>query len=162
MVCVACGWSEYDGALFCSNCTAPLYEKKRPATDASPPKPASVLAGQRTGLNTPPPQHIIFVFAGGQQRVTLPLKDQLLIGRSDPSGGYSPDLDLEAYAGASAGVSRRHALVELNHLGVVITDLNSTNGTRLNNFDLPPDLPYALNSGDQLYFGHLPLHVFFE
>jgi pSer/pThr/pTyr-binding forkhead associated (FHA) protein len=163
MVCVACGWSEYDGALFCSKCTSPLYEKKRPAaTDGPPPKPASVLPGQRVGRDTPPPQRIIFVFMDSRQRVTLRLQNHILIGRSDPAGGYAPDLDLEDYEGARSGVSRRHALVELNHLGVVITDLGSTNGTRLNDFDLPPDLPYALNNGDELYFGHLLAHIFFE
>ena len=69
---------------------------------------------------------------------------------------------MEDYEGALSGVSRRHARIEVNHLGVVITDLNSTNGTRLNDFDLPPDLPYALNHGDELYFGHLLARVFFE
>jgi pSer/pThr/pTyr-binding forkhead associated (FHA) protein len=163
MVCVACGWSEYDDALFCSKCTAPLYPKKRPAAGDNPfLKPASALPGQRTGRDTPPPQRLIFVLTDSQQRITMRLKDCILIGRSDPTGGYAPDLDLEDYEGARSGVSRRHALVELNHLGVVITDLGSTNGTRLNNFDLPPDLPYALNNGDELYFGHLLANVFFE
>jgi pSer/pThr/pTyr-binding forkhead associated (FHA) protein len=164
MVCVACGWSELEGALFCSRCTSPLVKEGRPAAKAAPApkKAASLLAGQDSRQEKQDTSRLTFVFADSGRRVGLALTDRISIGRSDPIGGYSPELDLEEHEGAQSGVSRSHAVIERNHLGIVLTDLGSTNGTRLNNFDLPPDLPYALHHGDEIYFGHLLVHVFFE
>ena len=41
-------------------------------------------------------------------------------------------------------------------------DLNSVNGTWVNNYRLSPRLPYALRSGDELKLGELVIHVFYE
>ena len=168
MVCAACGWDEYNGALFCSKCTSPLFDKTKPAAEvktkpvAAPRKVGSPLIGQRVGRDTPLAQRVTFVFPDSDRRVTLELKQRITIGRADAAGGYYPDLDLEKYMGAQSGVSRNHAMIEITHRGIVLTDLGSTNGTRLNNFDLPSDLAYALSDGDQIYFGHLLVHILLE
>jgi pSer/pThr/pTyr-binding forkhead associated (FHA) protein len=73
-----------------------------------------------------------------------------------------PELDLTKDRGSDFGVSRLHASIQASNRGVVLIDLGSTNGTLLNNYRLPPDLPYPLHNGDEIRFGRLLVHVFFE
>jgi len=80
-----------------------------------------------------------------------------ILGRSDDSSPYVPDLNLKDYGALDHGVSRRHAVL-LRHNNVVhIMDLDSVNGTYLNDRRLRPDKPYALHDGDQLRLGSLKL-----
>jgi pSer/pThr/pTyr-binding forkhead associated (FHA) protein len=42
----------------------------------------------------------------------------------------------------------------------MLIDLESTNGTLLNNYRLSPHEPYPLHSGDEIRFGDLLVHLF--
>ncbi len=167
MKCKECGHQEPAGALFCSECGAYLIEKqqtnvtKLPFTDSLAPPSQPSLWGQDLEPSVEA-QKITFLIPSSGRRVKLPLTDSILIGRADPGNNSYPELDLTHDNGAEHGVSRRHAAIKLSHQGVVVTDLNSTNGTILNNYRLPPDLPYPLHSGDELRFGYLLIHVFLE
>nr|BFE60496.1 DUF3662 and FHA domain-containing protein [Dactylosporangium thailandense] len=55
------------------------------------------------------------------------------------------------------GVSRRHAALRYDGRMVVLTDLGSTNGTRLN--DRPVTEPVAVNPGDVITLGGVTLTV---
>ena len=59
-------------------------------------------------------------------------------------------------------VSGLHAEFDTRGTQLLVRDLGSTNGTLLNNYRLPPDLPYPLHNGDEIRFGRLLVHVFFE
>jgi hypothetical protein len=90
-------------------------------------------------------------FSDGQQ-IKLSGK-QALVGRYDHDlGGTQPQVDLSNMPGADT-VSRIHANFE--HIGgsYTLTDLNSTNATRVNNKRLDPDKPQPINDGDTLAFG---------
>ncbi len=79
--------------------------------------------------------------------------ERALVGRYDHDlGGLEPEIDLGQMQGADT-VSRVHAT--LDHVGssYTLTDLNSTNATRLNGKRLEPDKPTAINDGDTLQFG---------
>ena len=79
--------------------------------------------------------------------------ERVLVGRSDHDiGDFSPEVDLSATQGADT-TSRIHATIE--HVGSVytVTDLNSTNSTRINGKRLEPDKPAPINDGDTLHFG---------
>ena len=79
--------------------------------------------------------------------------ESALVGRYDHDiGGTQPAVDLSNTQGADT-VSRIHATLE--HIGssYTLTDLNSTNATRLNNKRLEPDKPAPLNDGDSISFG---------
>lgn len=73
---------------------------------------------------------------------------------SDPAGstiGRSPENALQFIEGS---VSRRHALFRVDERGDAwLTDLNSTNGTYLNDQRLEPGLPTPLEGGDRVQFG---------
>ncbi len=84
------------------------------------------------------------------------------IGRSDPSLGLIPDLDLSQEGPEAIWVSRRHARIFYHDGHFYIEDLGSTNGTYLNNKRLVSGLPYALQDGDELRFGRIIAHVHIE
>lgn len=167
MKCKECGNIEPSGAIFCSECGAYLVDRqqtnvnKMPFTDslADPEQPS--LWGQELQQSVEA-SNVTFLIPSSGRRIKLALDDAIHIGRADPAKNNYPELDLTTDNGAEYGVSRQHAAVMLSHQGVVITDKNSTNGTILNNYRLPPDLPYPLHSGDELRFGYLLVHVFLD
>lgn len=89
---------------------------------------------------------------GYQVIVSLPAPDieGYIIGRSDKSSTYLPDIDLSPYEAKKRGVSRRHAVL-LNYNNVVhVMDLDSMNGTFINGTRIIPYEPHALRNGDKL------------
>jgi predicted component of type VI protein secretion system len=55
-----------------------------------------------------------------------------------------------------ASVSSRHAILTLHGEDYGLTDIGSTNGTRVNGEELAPDTEVMLKDGDSIYFGHVP------
>jgi CheY-like chemotaxis protein len=92
--------------------------------------------------------------------IQLKIDDRAVIGRQDPGGQFSPEIDLIPYGAVQHGVSRRHAEVRAGQDYLVIIDRNSTNGTRINGALLQPNEPYRLRHGDRLGVGTLELEVF--
>lgn len=79
--------------------------------------------------------------------------ERVVIGRYDHDmGGIHPDIDL-ANAKGSDTVSRVHASLDNTGGSYLLTDLNSTNATRINGKRLEPDKPTPINDGDKLTFG---------
>ncbi len=91
------------------------------------------------------------LFADGKR--TELAGENAVVGRYDHDlGGDKPAVDLSDMQGADT-VSRIHAAFE--HIGstFTLTDLNSTNATRINGKRLEPDKATPLNDGDALAFG---------
>ncbi|MEO1291081.1 MAG: FHA domain-containing protein [Chloroflexota bacterium] len=63
-------------------------------------------------------------------------------------------LDLSRQYAKLLGVSRDHAKLSYHDGCYFITDLESTNGTFLNNMRLEPYVAHRLTQNDQLRFGH--------
>lgn len=81
--------------------------------------------------------------------------ERALVGRYDHDmGGMQPEVDLGEMPGADT-VSRIHAAIEYIGSSYTLTDLNSTNLTRINGKRLEPDKPTAINDGDTLQFGKI-------
>jgi len=94
--------------------------------------------------------------------IPVQVSDKLIIGRNDPDRGVTCDVDLTPYGAFTHGVSRRHALITVKDNQISIKDLESTNGTRLNDYDLLPNEEYRLAHGDELTIGQLRLQVRFN
>ena len=89
-----------------------------------------------------------------------PEHEGYIIGRSDEGNEFVPDIDLATYNARAAGISRRRAAL-VRYRGLMhVLDLNSVNGTFLNNKRMLPEVPYPLNSGDELRLGSLRLILF--
>lgn len=81
--------------------------------------------------------------------------ERVLVGRYDHDlGGVEPEVDLGTMDGADT-VSRAHATLE--HIGssYQLTDLGSTNFTRLNSKRVDANVPTPINDGDTLQFGKI-------
>jgi pSer/pThr/pTyr-binding forkhead associated (FHA) protein len=161
---------EPPGALFCSECGAFMLdvEKTAPETMIQHPFAESWGKGEEPPLlgqdmnPTLDAENITFVIPGSGRRVRMALDKDIQIGRADPATDVRPELDLTSDGGADLGVSRAHATISPSDEGVVLIDRESTNGTVLNGYRIPAELPYPLHNGDELRFGQLLVHVFLE
>jgi hypothetical protein len=92
------------------------------------------------------------------------LDHDAVIGRSADTFAVLPDIDLLGQQAAQKGVSRGHAAVryDVQRAMLHIVDLDSANGTFINNQRLYPKEVRALRSGDELRLGRLALQVHFQ
>lgn len=127
--------------------TAPLAEGEAGLEELPPATPAALLRLR---------------IAHTGRRIEVRSHQTCEIGRSDPSLGLAPDLDLSREGPEAIWVSRRHARIFYHDGHFYIEDLGSTNGTYLNNKRLVSGLPYALQDGDELRFGRIIAHVHIE
>jgi murein DD-endopeptidase MepM/ murein hydrolase activator NlpD/pSer/pThr/pTyr-binding forkhead associated (FHA) protein len=81
-------------------------------------------------------------------RQDLP-EGQYILGRAKQNEIYVPNLS----------ISRQHLRLELDHEGVQVTDLGSTNGTRLNGNHLQPNQTYEWPIQAILQAGDLVMHI---
>lgn len=91
--------------------------------------------------------------------LSIPIKDRMVVGRGGVGEDESPDLDFTPFDAAALGMSRNHAVFTYHEDALYIEDLNSTNGTRINGFTIPPERSYRLRNGDELEFGSLRVSV---
>jgi serine/threonine protein kinase len=85
------------------------------------------------------------------QRLDITQKS-VIIGRSDPKRGYTPDVDLSSLDPART-VSRQHARIRFEESFFSIEDLKSHNRTRLGELALEPLKPELIQHGDIVHFG---------
>ena len=99
---------------------------------------------------------------GGITPLLLPLIDEAVIGRHDPSSHTSPELDLTPYGAYQLGISRRHASIERRNNIPVLVDLGSRNGTFLNGHRLKANQVVPLQQGDEIRLGKIAMKIFIE
>lgn len=87
----------------------------------------------------------------GRRTTEVECKGEALIGRPDATRGIHPEIDLRL----DDAVSRRHAKIFIRGGVYVLTDLNSTNGTRLNGQWVQPEMELPLKPGDEIEVGEL-------
>lgn len=85
------------------------------------------------------------------QRIAIK-EHQVVVGRSDPKGGTTPEIDLTPFDTARS-VSRQHARIRFENIRCSIEDLKSRNKTRLGKLTLTPLQPEVLQNGDVIRFG---------
>ncbi|MBZ0300798.1 MAG: FHA domain-containing protein [Anaerolineae bacterium] len=105
-------------------------------------------------------QGIALVIRGHDSPVLLQGSD-IYLGRYDPKSPQ-PTFDLTPFSASTLGVSRRHARIHIQHDLYVIEDLNSTNGTWVNQQRLPAGKKQGLANGDLIQLGQLVLSVYFD
>ena len=85
----------------------------------------------------------------------MPVKrSPFLMGRARPQEGYRPDFDMTFYD-PEGYVSRRHAQIIKARNGYFITDLDSSNGTYINDRPLSAQRARLLHNGDQIEIGEV-------
>jgi pSer/pThr/pTyr-binding forkhead associated (FHA) protein len=91
----------------------------------------------------------------------LPLmgREEFIIGRVSEGQSVLPDIDLTPYDAYSQGVSRLHAMIQIAKDQVSISDLGSSNGTRINKTKLTANRSYSLNHGDVISLGKFKIQA---
>ncbi|MDX2074889.1 MAG: FHA domain-containing protein [bacterium] len=102
---------------------------------------------------------LLMMLPGQTTPLTFVDVKSIILGRYDPTTGLYPTVDLIPYFGKSLGVSRRHAEIILQHGHYYVRDLDSANGTWLNNRKMT-NQPEVIKSGDQLRLGELLIVLF--
>jgi hypothetical protein len=151
--CPSCGVAVIPGEAFCDNCGAALSSavpvaaggtqgayNPAPLPYSAPPPPPVVVASAR-------------LVATNGQSYQLAGKSVFAIGREDAVSGIYPDVDTTASGGFEGGVGRKHAEVVQQGAQWLLKDLNSVNGTWVNNQKLAPNATQPLQSGDQIRLG---------
>jgi hypothetical protein len=169
ILCPNCHSQEIAGSLFCSECGARLVVAEIPTTQhieraqtgilmlqSQPPSdtvPSPTVSANK--VDTVISLHLIesgmILHLSGQTEFTL--------GRVAEGQPILPDVDLSPYEGYSQGVSRLHSAIKLNNQRVFITDLGSSNGTRVNSQKILPNVDYPLNHGDVISLGKFKIQV---
>lgn len=165
--CPDCGSEQPEGALFCGECGRFLLEAPQRATTPLPfsqfgrlPKPPPLADGDLELIEDT--KKVTFIIPSSRRRLQQELTHEIMVGRADEEAGLHPQLDLTPFQGGAHGVSREHASFQLTRQGVVIIDLGSTNGTYLNSYRLAAHQAYQVQDGDEIHFGDLLVHIFFD
>jgi hypothetical protein len=150
-------------ALHGSPATAPA-ETAPAAVETAPPADdaytrETLIATPEGMVDTEPVDQISvprLVLLDGGQELPLPTdKSEIIIGREDPVSNIYPEVDLTPFGGETGGVSRQHARIDHHQDQWTITDLNSTNYTRVNGSKLDPNVPTPIEHGSRLQFGRV-------
>jgi pSer/pThr/pTyr-binding forkhead associated (FHA) protein len=96
------------------------------------------------------------VFKIGSETVQLAIGEPITVGRKvDVAKDADINFDLTPYGAYQGGVSRKHAVITFHNGALYIEDLGSTNGTRINGFQLTAKRKYRLRDGDEIEFARL-------
>jgi CheY-like chemotaxis protein len=107
------------------------------------------------------PWVIVLRAVGTASLMQTRLSRAIVIGRADSGSNFMPEIDLTPFDALGKGVSRKHALIAIKNQRLMLRDLNSTNGTRLNDTACVPGEEYRLRHNDEVQFGQLRLQVSF-
>jgi hypothetical protein len=164
ILCQNCLHKEMLGAMFCSECGAQLiYATGVPTSGIR--ETTSHLRSKEVSLKGPPlpvafPDALVSlnIISSGD---VLPLvgQEEVTLGRVSEGQPVVPDIDLTPYKAYEAGVSRMHASIRMVEDQVLITDLGSANGTRVNGLQITPHIPYPMKHGDILTLGKFKIQI---
>lgn len=103
-------------------------------------------------------QMMLFIL-GMVERIDFAKHPVITLGRFDERARADDELNLEGYGAVERGVSRLHCQLELVDNKVVVTDLDSSNGTFVSGKRLEPHQPHTMQKGEELVLGRLPIQI---
>jgi pSer/pThr/pTyr-binding forkhead associated (FHA) protein len=101
--------------------------------------------------NEPLQAYLRGTFTG--RRYPLPPFGEIIVGRSDRTVRFAPDIDLAGEEEASLVVARRHVKISARENRHYVEDMGSANGTKLNGVVLHIGERGLLEPGDHLWLG---------
>ncbi|MEP7287263.1 MAG: FHA domain-containing protein [Chloroflexota bacterium] len=165
-VCTSCDVNCDNDEFYCPNCGSILpnalryYSHIAPAESPSTPERTPKDARWGTGYFHPHAKLFLTIMVTNQ---TLPVtigNTPIVVGRR--GGSAIPHADLTPFGALELGVSRYHLRIERVRSTLQITDLDSDNGTLLNQEWLIPCAPYQLRNRSSLQLGKMMLSVRFD
>jgi len=167
ILCPNCQHKELPGALFCSECGTQLVSldilntrsiQKTPSEALTPKVKIPEVAPKAPGSHGTEPSISLHIVDSGQV-LHLAERAEFTLGRTIEGQPILPDIDLSPFEAFTLGVSRLHAALRIVNHEVVITDLGSSNGTRVNGQKIVPHVDYPISHGDIIALGKLKIQV---
>lgn len=166
-ICPNCSHKEMVGVLFCSECGAQLVfgdnqhtSSVRITTGFSTVKRSNSRSGNGSPDAVPfTDAPVILHLLESNTYLNVEADREVIMGRASEGQSMLPDIDLNPYQAFEAGVSRIHAAIRVYEETVLITDLGSANGTRVNGNKIEPNIPQLIRDGDQLSLGKFKIQV---
>ncbi len=171
-ICPHCAYQNKDDALTCVSCHESLVKSSGKAVVDT-----QWLSKARRDFSVPdegetekPPadkqaHEVVLRINGIKEPLVLEVtKTGLILGRTDLDGRVFPDVDLSPFGADECGVSRRHARLVLNTstYEIEIFDMNSTNGTYINDKRIEGQGNHYLNHGDKVRLGRLFFRFYYR
>jgi hypothetical protein len=167
IICPNCQHKELPGALFCSECGAQLVTvdilntrsiKRTPSDMLEPISEVPEVPTKVKAVKADEPSVSLHVVESGQV-LHLSSRKEFTLGRTVEGQPILPDVDLSPFDAFTLGVSRLHAALRIINGELVVTDLGSSNGTRVNGQKIVPHVDYPINHGDIIALGKLKIQV---
>jgi len=172
VICPKCHNQEPDGALFCNECGAQLVsldamEFRTLNTAESPELLTSPLTDlPELDLDMGGDQYaqsdVSLLLMDSGKMIHLSGKREFSLGRVTDGQLILPDIDLSPYEAYAMGVSRLHASIRISPRIVILSDLGSSNGTRVNGQRIGPHIDYPINHGDVVALGKLRIKILID
>ena len=102
---------------------------------------------------------IALFIMGESEPILVENVDSFVLGRSPVDTSDENFLDLTKFGALRLGVSRRHARISYSEDSFLVEDLHSSNGTRLDQKRLKPDVTYPLSNNSVILLGGLRINV---
>lgn len=165
ITCPVCQQSEPEGEVFCSECGARLVTLW-PEVTSTQAFIDTALVRETSRLRKTAPLKLLtgqisLTFVGQGQPLILEGRSEYLLGR-EGTDQTVPDVNLNLYGGQDRGVSRLHAALRAERGQVLLVDLGSTNGTRLNGVRLAAQQPVRVSNGDEIRLGRLAVKIHYS
>lgn len=106
------------------------------------------------------PDQLRLTIVGSGMSFNIACKDNIILGRRS-SSSKNVTVDLSPFSHTEHGISRQHCALSIIYGVLMVQDLDSTNGTWLNQKALQPYQRYEISSGDMLILGRLTMQVEF-
>jgi hypothetical protein len=163
IICANCQHENMIGAAFCTECGAMLLSTEslithRMQTDGQP-TPVAVAPGALPKPSAQSDNWITLHLLESGEVLPLADRNEFTLGRASEGQPVMPDIDLGPYQAFTHGVSRLHAVIRRGVHDVLLSDLESANGTFINGERLPSDEERPLAHGDVISLGSLKLQV---
>jgi hypothetical protein len=163
--CPTCGSKQMIGALACEFCGTPF--------NIALADPTTTRQVDQGGLSPEAGEHFMRGLASPQEGLALHMpgkstpfaiqtQKSFIVGRRGPEDTKSPLVDLSQFNGFEMGVSRQHVMIRRSSEGYEVVDLESRNGTWLDDQRLVPNRAYAIPGRAQIRLGMLRLFVIYR
>jgi pSer/pThr/pTyr-binding forkhead associated (FHA) protein len=165
ITCPNCKHKELPGALYCSECGEQLAFTDKLTFQSNSQDDSDALDLEVSDEEATPIQEIypgnhfsLYLIEAGK---TIPLtgRSEFIVGRVTEGQPILPDIDLTTFEAYTQGVSRLHAAIKVMEKRMVIVDLGSSNGTRVNGQKILANIDYPIKPGDLLALGRLRMQI---
>lgn len=113
-------------------------------------------------LDFPPEMALCLDVTDTATTLVLDVTGEMIVGRADNVTDYTPDVDLTPHGAYRLGLSRRHAAFMREDNRLKVKDLQSRNGTFINDVKMEKGSIAPIRDGDDVRFGNLTVRVSFQ